>query len=887
MEYRIMRKLVFATCLVALWLTGCTKEESDPFATIKPDESRFTKVTLVEKLNEPMEIEVFANKDVMIIERAGKIKLYQNATGETIQVGFIDVYPEREDGLMGLAKDPDFENNHWIYLYYAPKNTSVNRLARFDFKDNSVDLSSEKVLLDVPVYRDCCHSGGSIEFDANGNLFLSLGDDSTPFESSNYNPIDERDFRPENVDAQRSSGNANDLRGAIIRIHPEADGTYTIPEGNLFPVGTEGTRPEIYVMGNRNPFRIAIDQHNGNLFWGEVGPDAAVNDSLRGPKGHDEFNLATKPGFYGWPYFVGDNKAYWKFDFAKEESLFQFDPTAPVNSSPNNTGIQNLPPAQKPLIWYPYDESEEFPMLGTGGRNAMAGPVFYRDDYEDSEVRFPGYYNGKVLFYDWMRNWIFMVSLTENNELDTLEQFMPSTVFDKPMDMQYGPDGALYVLEYGTFWRSQNDNSGLYRIEFAAGNRKPNVKVSSDKKSGSAPLTVDFSSEGTVDFDPEDVLKYEWQFGKAGTSSEKNPSFTFEEAGVYEVSLTVTDQEGARATQKLEVQVGNEAPEVEIAWSGNRSFYFGKEEVSYTVSVSDKEDTNIREEAIDFTIDFVPGGYDLIQTGPEEEIISVGETLINQAGCKGCHGIAEKSVGPSYEQVSEKYKDDSDAKDYLINKIQNGGAGVWGDTQMPGHTHIDESKIEEMVDFILAISNPELSNNNLPLNGTYTLGEEEMAEGYYVVQASYTDQGANGLTPLQATEQLILRSPLVSPVFADAFDHVAKANDDGKNYVRFTEKAAWFKMNQLDLKGINKIEFELDPGSIKAKIQVRLDSPEGKLIGETALVDNSIKAGKAWGIISIPIEQTEGTHDVYFVIQTEDGISIWNTFNMNSLRFIR
>ena len=883
-----MRKLIWLIPVLTFFFGSCTKEESDPFATTKPDESRFTKVTLVEGLNEPMELEVLENKDVLFIERAGKIRLYKNETGELVEAGFLDVYPEREDGLMGLAKDPDFKNNHWIYLYYAPANTSVNRISRFEFRNDVVDLSSEKILLDVPVYRDCCHSGGSLEFDRHGNLFLSLGDDSTPFESSNFNPIDERSFRAENVDAQRSSGNANDLRGSIIRIHPEADGTYTIPEGNLFPAGTEGTRPEIYVMGNRNPFRIAIDPHNDNLFWGEVGPDAAENDSLRGPKGHDEYNLATKPGFFGWPYFVGDNKAYWKFDFEKEESLFQFDPNAPLNTSPRNTGIQNLPPAQKPLIWYPYDESIEFPMLGTGGRNAMAGPVYYREDYEDSEVRFPGYYNGKSIFYDWMRNWIFMVSLTENNELDTLEQFMPNTVFDKPVDMQYGPDGALYILEYGTFWRSQNDNSGLYRIEFAAGNRKPNVKMAANKRNGASPLTVEFSSEGTKDLDQGDQLEYLWDFGGLASSKEKNPSFTFDKPGVYPVTLTVKDQAGALSESKMEIQVGNESPKVEINWKGNRSFYFPEETVAYEVVIQDEEDSEILDSNIDFSIDFMEGGYDVIQTGPEEEMLSMGETLINQAGCKGCHGISNKSVGPSYTEVSKKYLNDPEAKNYLINKVTNGGSGVWGDTQMPGHVHLTKQEIEEMVDFILSISNPSLNKRVLPLSGSYTMDQPAMSGGYYLVQASYEDQGANGIQPKKTIEQLVLRNTEISPTIADLFQDVAKSNENNSHFVKYTEKNAYFVFKDLDLSSIRSIDMELDPGNLAAKIEIRKGGPTGELIGETKVLDKNDRKGKEnWFEVNIPIQETTEPSDIYFVIQTEQGISIWNTFNVNSLHFKR
>ncbi|MCO7089445.1 PQQ-dependent sugar dehydrogenase, partial [Pseudomonas aeruginosa] len=131
--------------------------------------------------------------------------------------------------------------------------------------------------------------------------------------------------------------NTNDLRGKILRIHPEADGSYTIPEGNLFPApsvpngGTAGsttaplgeprrTRPEIYTMGHRNPFRISVDPKTGFLYWGDIGPDAGQPKDDRGPAGQDEVGQARKAGNFGWPYFVGDNKAYHQYDFATGQS---------------------------------------------------------------------------------------------------------------------------------------------------------------------------------------------------------------------------------------------------------------------------------------------------------------------------------------------------------------------------------------------------------------------------------------------------------------------------------------------------------------------------------------------------------------------------------------
>lgn len=887
-----MKKNWLALGLLGLMLWSCAKEEVDPFATVRPEESRFTKVTLVEKLNEPMELEVLDNLDVLFIERGGKLRKYLAETGEIEEIGFLDVYSQAEDGLLGLAKDPKFNENQWIYLYYSPVGEKeINRLSRFTLVDGLLDKSTEKIMLEVPVFRGCCHSGGSIEFDSKGNLFLSLGDDSTPFESDNYNPIDERTGRPANVDAQKTSGNSNDLRGSILRITPQPDGTYTIPEGNLFPPGTPNTRPEIYVKGNRNPFRIAVDQRNGNLFWGEVGPDASVDSLKRGPKGHDEFNLATKPGFFGWPYFVGNNKPYWKYDFEKQESLFEFDPAAPKNTSPNSTGIEILPPATPALIWYPYDESKEFPMLGTGGRNAMAGPVYYRGDYEKSDVRFPGYFDGKVFFYDWMRNWIFTVKLTEDFQYDTMERFMPSTVFEKPVDMQFAKDGSLYILEYGTFWSSQNDDSGIYRIEFASGNRKPQVKASADKLLGAAPLMVKFSSDGTQDFDPGDQLTYSWDFGNGQKSSDPNPEITFDKPGTYSVKLTVTDKEGSKSEAMLEVKVGNEAPSVQIEWNGNRSFYFGQESIAYEVKVTDTEDGQIDESKVKFSIDYLQGGFDLIQVGHQQEKpVSPGENYITQAGCKACHAIEKESVGPNYTAVSEIYKTQADAKTYLIEKITKGGGGVWGERAMPGHPHLEAAQVESMVDFILSIANPEANTRKIPLSGSYNLDKVSDADGYYLVQASYRDKGANGIPLLQTNASLTLRNSLVRASSANMLKDVAKANGPQFQFVRFTTAGAWIRFDQLDLSGLKELELALNPGNTKGKLEIRIGSPEGQLIGETKVLSKDDRPANLEGQffpVKVKLNSTPDFQDVYLVFVPEGEVSIWNTFNLNTLKFNR
>jgi glucose/arabinose dehydrogenase len=305
-----------------------------------PEENRFNKVQLVVgAFDEPTEMTILPNLDILVVQRKGEFMLYNHLTHKVTQAGKLNVYSHTltekgkgvnaEEGLLGVQADPDFKTNHFIYAYYSPLDTSVNRLSRFTFVNGKINLKREKIIIQVKTTREiCCHTGGSIAFGKDHILFVSQGDNTTPFDEPNdgrgknppnsysYSPLDDRPGF-EQYDDRRGSGNTNDLRGKIMRLKIHPDGSYTIPEGNLFPKGTPKTRPEIYVMGNRNPYRISVDKKNGFLYWGEVGPDAS-NDSLatHGPRGYDEINQARKAGNFGYPYFVGDNYPYRYYDFA-------------------------------------------------------------------------------------------------------------------------------------------------------------------------------------------------------------------------------------------------------------------------------------------------------------------------------------------------------------------------------------------------------------------------------------------------------------------------------------------------------------------------------------------------------------------------------------------
>jgi cytochrome c len=425
----------------------------------------FRKVVLATNLLEPIQLSIALDGRVFLAERHGEIKVYDPRDGKLAEVGQLNVFTGPEDGLLGLALDPGFMTNHWIYAFHSTPGALENRVSRYTVESGRLDTNSQKILLRIPtLLKKPNHSGGGLYFDAAGNLYASTGDYTFINDSQGYSPLDERPGR-EVHDSQRTAANSNDPRGKILRIHPEPDGTYTIPKGNLFPPGTPRTLPEIYIMGCRNPFRFTVDPKTGWVYWGDVGPDALQTDSVRGPAGFDEFNRAEAAGNFGWPYFAADNRPYVKYNFATKESGASFNPSRPVNDSPNNTGIRELPPAQPALIWYPPGPSSRFPEMGSGARSAMAGPVYHFDRNLKSSRKLPESLDNAWFVFEWERGWIKTVHFDSEGKIAGIHPFMAGTKFKRPISLDVGSDGALYLIEWGTAWYNNKD-SQLVRLEY-------------------------------------------------------------------------------------------------------------------------------------------------------------------------------------------------------------------------------------------------------------------------------------------------------------------------------------------------------------------------------------------------------------------------------------
>ena len=161
--------------------------------------------------------------------------------------------------------------------------------------------------------------------------------------------------------------------------------------------------------------------------------------------------------------------------FASGDAVL-FDPAHPMNTSPNNTGLKELPPTQPAFLWYPGGPSTRFPVVnGGGGRTAMAGPIYYFDEKLKSGNKLPKEFDHALFIYEWSRNWIIAVHLDAENNIakdesgkPRMERIGANMTFKRPMDLELGPDGCLYLIEFGTGWGNNKDTQ-IVRLEYTVG----------------------------------------------------------------------------------------------------------------------------------------------------------------------------------------------------------------------------------------------------------------------------------------------------------------------------------------------------------------------------------------------------------------------------------
>jgi glucose/arabinose dehydrogenase len=221
--------------------------------------------TLVDNLSYPWSIAFLPNKDMLVTEKTGSLRLIRN--GKLLEKkisGLPEIYTQGQGGLLEIILDPNFETNQNIYLSYSSGTRNKNTLQVISAKLDQLSLKDVSVILTVSPTRDTPHHyGGRMAFLPDGTLLVTSG---------------------EGFNFREQAQQLDSLLGKILRINTDG----SIPKNNPF-VGHKNTKAEIYSYGHRNPQALL------------VGKDGVVWQHEHGPKGGDELNVISAGLNYGWP----------------------------------------------------------------------------------------------------------------------------------------------------------------------------------------------------------------------------------------------------------------------------------------------------------------------------------------------------------------------------------------------------------------------------------------------------------------------------------------------------------------------------------------------------------------------------------------------------------
>ncbi|MEK7649372.1 MAG: PQQ-dependent sugar dehydrogenase [Patescibacteria group bacterium] len=477
---------------------------------------------------------------MFVVEKGGVVKVVKDGVvlpTPFITLSHVNDYNDR--GLLDLAFDKDFETNHFIYLLYTYENnpddytgTKTSRLSRV-VADGDVALpGSETIILGTASAASCEDlpvGADCIPSDSPSHTIGSVrvADDGTLFVSSG----DASSFTTVDPLALRTQ-NLDSLAGKILHINTDGTGI----ESNPFYTGDPNeNRSKVWAYGFRNPYRFNIKPGTNTLVVGDVGWSAI-----------EEINVITPGGNYGWPCWEGDEQ---------QEGYHFMGACQDFYAAGGDT---------KPLYTYNHPPGA-----------AVVGGTFY------TGTEFPAEYQGSFFFSDYGRNEMRTLRLDDLNNLVPDSNKIFSQQVATPVDITMGPDGHLY---YVSIYPDE-----IVRVRYSSDNHAPTAKISTDAVGGSVPMTVHFSSAGSSDQDGN-TISYHWDFGNGATSEEANPTYTYTTAGIFNVTLTVTDSFNAAGSASVQIQPGNHQPTATIIAPTDGTSVHQGDTLNFSGSASDLED---------------------------------------------------------------------------------------------------------------------------------------------------------------------------------------------------------------------------------------------------------------------------------------------------------
>ena len=483
---------------------------------------------------------------LLITTQSGKLRIYRD--NQLLATPALDLAPvlctNSERGLLGVAVDPQFSTNRFIYLFYTfnkfgacvqnSASSPVNRVSRFTLADtNTVNPSTELILLDNIPSPNGNHNGGDLHVGADGFLYVSVGDGGCDYLGDSGC-----------AGANDAARDQHVLLGKILRITT----TGGIPSANPFR-GSDSVRcnttgranpgqkcQETFAWGLRNPFRIAFDPNaSGTRFF--------INDV--GQNRWEEIDEGKAGADYGWN--------------AREGHC--------VTGSTTSCGA---PPAGMVNPIFDYAHADGCASI-TGGAFVPRGV-------------WPAAYDAAYMFSDYVCGRIFRLTRNADGTY-TRTTFASDLGASSAVHLVFGPWQASQALYYTTY-----ATGGEVRRIISSTNRAPVARVTAAPLSGPAPLSVRFDASASSDPDG-DALTFEWNFGDGGAlASGAVVTHTYSVPGRYSASVTVRDGRSGQAISTVVIDAGNSPPVPTITSPSTSARFSVGQTVTLTGSASDPEE---------------------------------------------------------------------------------------------------------------------------------------------------------------------------------------------------------------------------------------------------------------------------------------------------------